>query len=974
MGPVHWPLATMLGPSRFLAVSRWLRWTLAWLVVVLVLVGACRQTSSSTWPDDKTGFDDHTLARITDVEHFLALARTDNQTSAVKFVILGFETKHEHLRVLDSNFFAMHDEWYWFRLLNGQRVPGSVEQPRPDSSFASVAEIVEWSAGRSPLPYGMRMVGDRLYSDYFYAIALHRQQRAFGIGTLLHLGKRDLWAFELEYTDMLDVDDLARFFRILRAGLPAEIGDSLHFIARSPHQDQLVADLRARKHSLAENLLTYTELAVPGEIEVYNPGLIAGRLRKLPRDPAQAAAVLAEADEDAILLMPAVPDELPSGRGLITATPQTPLAHINLLARNRGIPNLYFGGSYDDPNLDQLARVHAPVVVLATETGTLRIVPISEEEYGRYLSLIRKRPPELAAIDVDALAWTIELEPLTVDDMPGLRPAIGGKAAGFLALLEPKPVCASGKCGSSQPLHRPSPALAITVRAYAQHLAPLRSILSAVLSDPRFIADARLRLLLLAGRKQFTEQFPGDRQVAWLAELELAHPVDRADHGDPIAWLLRADGLQKAIREQPLDPNAAAAIDLALRKTFAGLAPTQGLRFRSSSNIEDIEGFNGAGLYASYTGFLAPELQADPSDRKHDVAWALRKTWASYWSFPAFEERRLAGINHLAGHMGVLVHPRFDDAIEQANGVVTIRWAPARGDQPETSSMLVNVQLGELSVANPANDEGRVVRPELVRVTRGGKVITIERLASSTELPAGQALVLDDARLHELLTACEQITERWHAVENAPLADAQRRRSTTLDLEFRVVAAGWPARADGRIEPERLIVKQARSLEPAIPAGGEPLAQQPIPRDLLTRAARVDRWQCQGGRARVDVLEVILDPLADLGDVELSAQPFVARVRIDGHEPVRDADLTHLDLDRVSHPGLAQGRPWALDLSLTDPTRKALGINQIVIDSGLLRVLGKSGETLLEQPMPCTRQVLLDSPQAFLRTLLERSP
>jgi hypothetical protein len=956
-------------PARF---PRWLALLLA--CAVLLVAGACPQTSE--WPDDETGFDDHTVGSIADRQQFLALASTgDNGTSVVKFVVLGFGQKHERLRVLDSKFYAMHDEWYWFRLLNGQRVPGSLEQPRRDGSFgsfANVAEILAWTRDRTTLPYGLRMIDDRLYSDYFYDIALHRQQRKLGVGTLLHMPAREreplrpeLWAFELEYSDALAPDDLARFFAVLREGLPRTIADQLQFIARSPHQDRLVADLRARKHPLADRLLTYAELAVPGEIEVYNPGLIAGRLRKVPRDPEQAAAMLAEADEDAILLMPAVPDELPSARGLITATPQTPLAHINLLARNRGIPNAYFGGSYDDPHFDQLSRVHAPVVVLA-EGQTLRIVPISEQEYGQYLALLRRRPPVLERVDVDTLAWTMPLERTMIDDMPALRPVIGGKAAGFLALFEARM--------PDRPLRHPSPAMAITVRAYAQHLAPLQSAIAAVLVEPTFVADARLRLLLLEGRKPFTKQFPGERQAAWLAQIERDHPPEKAER-DPIAWLLRANGIQKAIREQPIDPSAAKSIDQALRTTFAELAPSQGLRFRSSSSIEDIEGFNGAGLYESNTGFLAPELQADPDDHDHDVAWALRKTWASYWSFPAFEERRLAGIDHLAGHMGVLVHPRFDDPIELANGVVTLTLSPARGDRPETATMLVNVQHGALSVANPPNSadhDGRIIRPELVRVTRQGSDIAIERLAHSTEVPA-VAFVLDDALLHELLGICERTTWRWHLIENGPLGLAQRRFSTTLDLEFRVVAPGWPARADGRIEPERLIVKQARSLEPGIPAGGEALVQQPIPRDLLTRATRVDRWQCQGGRTRVDLLEVVIDPLAHV-DPTLAAQPFVARVRIDGREPVPDADIDHLDIASFSHPGLDQGRPWALDLSLASEAATTLGMDRLVLEGGLLRVFASDGRVLVEEPAPCTRQVLLDSPQAYLRALLDRSP
>ncbi len=952
-----------------LRVPRLPHWLALLLVCALLLVaGACPTTTE--WPDDATGFDDHTVGRVADREQFMALAETgDNGTAVVKFVVLGFGQKRQILRVLDSKFFAMHDEWYWFRLFNGQRVPGSPEQPLKDKEFADVDEILAWTRTQTKLPYGLRMIDERLYSDYFYEIALHRQQRKLGLGTLIYMPAREreplrpeLWAFELEYTDVLGPDELARFFAVLREGLPESIADQLKFIARSPHQERLVADLRSRGHALGNRLLTYAELAVPGEIEVYNPGLIAGRLRKVPRDPEKAAALLAEADEDAILLMPAVPDELPTARGLITAVPQTPLAHVNLLARNRGIPNAYLGGSYDDPQLDQLSRVHAAVVLLA-EGEQLRIVPISEQEYGRYLSLLRRRPPVIQPIDVDALPWTMPLEAAMASDMPKLRPVIGGKAAGFLALFEP--------IAEDTPLHWPDPAMAITVRAYAQHLAPLRPKIAAVSNDSQFIADARVRLLLLEGRKAFGKQFPGERQTTWLEQYEREHPPDRAEH-DPIAWLLRADGIQKAIREQPIDPSAAQPIEQALRTTFAELAPSQGLRFRSSSSVEDIEGFNGAGLYDSNTGFLAPELQEDKKDRDHDFAWALRKTWASYWSFPAFEERRLAGIDHLAGNMGVLVHPRFDDEIEEANGVVTLTWTPARRGQPDRTTMLVNVQQGALSVANPPTEEARVVLPESIRVIREGHTIGIERLTKSTEVPEGQ-LVLRDSLLVQLVDLCDRVTARWHFVENSLLEPSQQRFSTTLDLEFRVVEPGWPARADGRIEPARLIVKQARSLEPGLPPGAEQLTEQPIPRDLLSRANRVDRWQCQGGRTRVDVLEVVVDPLA-YDDPELSAQPFVARVRLDGREPVPDAEFDHLDFQSFTHPGLEQGRPWALDLLLSVDVQRALGIDRLVLDAGLLRVIENGGRVALEEPVPCSRQVLLDSPQAFLRSLLEQTP
>lgn len=57
--------------------------------------------------------------------------------------------------------------------------------------------------------------------------------------------------------------------------------------------------------------------------------------------------------------------------------------------------------------------------------------------------------------------------------------------------------------------------------------------------------------------------------------------------------------------------------------------------------MEDIEGLNGAGLYDSNTGYLNAAAQPDPDDQKQTLEWALKKTWASYWSAEALSLREL---------------------------------------------------------------------------------------------------------------------------------------------------------------------------------------------------------------------------------------------------------------------------------------------------------------------------------------------
>lgn len=949
---------------------------LLWSVALACLLLAC-PASGPKWPEDD-GFDDHTRARVESLAEFDTLARVGpNRTAALKFLILGFEDpKQARIRYLDARFYEFHDQWYWFRLLNDHPVPGTRERPVPGQSFASVGEIVEWVRSRQrPPPLGLRVIDDRLYSDHFYQLAVHRQPHAFGIGTIVRLPARtgeqpreELWGFELEYGDDVDLAALERFFTILKASLPDEIATKLRFIARSPTHTQLIASLRANNHPLAQQLTSYAELAIPGEIEVYNPGLIAGRLRKLPSEPERAAKLLTAGDPRAIWIMPTVPDELPAAAGLLTATPQTPLAHVNLLARNRGIPNVYVGGVLDDPHFDQLSRIHAPVVVLAGLDGSLTIEPISEAAYARWLGLSAQQRAKLVPLDPGTLPYVIDLDREAPARIHELRRMVGGKTAGLVMLH------AAG-------VPMPERPLAITTRAYHEHLAELRPAIADVLTDPGFVNDARVRYLLLEGRKNFDERFASASDQTWVEAFVSAHPKTAAKR-DPIAQLLARDGIKQAIRDRPIDPDARAAIDAALRTHFGHFAASQGLRFRSSSTVEDIEGFSGAGLYDSNTGFLDPAAQASKKDKDKSIDWALRRTWASYWSWEAFEERSLERIDHLAGDMAVLVHARFDDEREVSNAVLTLtldlsddRPGDLQAAPGPRASLEVDVQIGALSVTNPPPELAGKVLPEVDRVVqaRADGPITIERVARSTEV-AGT--ILDDAALETLLRQTVAIATLWLEQENRLLPPAQARSRVTLDLEVREVSAGWPAYANGDVAPQRLVIKQVRSLDPGPPSGLDRLLEQPVPRDLLLFADRIEKRTCRGRRASLELLEIWTDPGArpPLGH---DSVPFLARARMQAQGlegGPRQWDLDHLVFERVGRAGMQQGGPWALDLLLSPAvvSNRGVGLDRIESGAGLLRV-GIDGRLLAEEPAPCTTEVLFASPDEFLRALLVSS-
>lgn len=107
-------------------------------------------------------------------------------------------------------------------------------------------------------------------------------------------------------------------------------------------------------------------------------------------------------------------------------------------------------------------------------------------------------------------------------------------------------------------------------------------------------------------------------------------------------------------------------------------------RFRSSSNAEDLEGFNGAGLYTSHTG-----------DKPKSIEKAVKKVWASLWSQRAFEERCHAHIDHTGVGMAILAHRSFPD--EYANGVAITRNLYRDFD----FGFVINAQLGDNNLVKP---------------------------------------------------------------------------------------------------------------------------------------------------------------------------------------------------------------------------------------------------------------------------------
>ena len=203
------------------------------------------------------------------------------------------------------------------------------------------------------------------------------------------------------------------------------------------------------------------------------------------------------------------------------------------------------------------------------------------------------------------------------------------------------------------------------------------------------------------------------------------------------------------------------------------------VRFRSSTNVEDLEEFSGAGLYTSAGASLSEGAGA--------IEDAVKVVWASVWNRQAFVERDFYRVDHTRVRMGVLVHPSFDK--EEANGVAVTINAFAE-NRP---AYYINSQVGEVSVTNPT---GQAIPEQILYYTwyeePEYEVITRSSLLSSppSNWPAGQSVMLD-TELEQLAGYLDAIHEHFRGLY-PPSADF------AMDVEFKLDAN------------RQVVIKQAR--------------------------------------------------------------------------------------------------------------------------------------------------------------------
>ncbi|HMB74185.1 MAG TPA: PEP/pyruvate-binding domain-containing protein, partial [Gammaproteobacteria bacterium] len=285
-----------------------------------------------------------------------------------------------------------------------------------------------------------------------------------------------------------------------------------------------------------------------------NPGVAQGTLKIL--DATGSTAV----ERTDIVVVPETTPELAPVAGIVTLGEGNPLSHVQLLARNFGIPNIAVAPGVL-PLIEPLSGTQ--VVAAVATNGSLALVPID--------ALTAAMREQLTPANLRGGTLTVPPVDVTRDTpvpLSELRAALSGRVVG------PK----AANLGELARLFpgRVAPALAIPFGIYAEQIG-------------------------------FRGESPRSRLADAYAQLD-AGLIDSAELGELLA------DIRNSIAAISISPDLRAQLRAAMAEAF-GPADSYGVFVRSDTNVEDLPEFTGAGLSETLPNVVGTDAIIDSIPR-----------------------------------------------------------------------------------------------------------------------------------------------------------------------------------------------------------------------------------------------------------------------------------------------------------------------------------------------------------------------
>jgi len=482
-------------------------------------------------------------------------------------------------------------------------------------------------------------------------------------------------------------------------------------IAYSAILHSLLADAN-RQVGITHRLM---ESSVDSGLTGLNPGIARGVLMVArPGDDPNRFS------RNGIYVLPATLEDLPPVAGIITADKGNMLSHVQLLARNLGIPNV----AVDPHLLPRVSALEGRRVVLAVSPGGVVRITADGPDWDEVFARESKETGVLIRPDLEKLDLSNRrLVPLTEVRAADSGRICGPKAANLGELKHHFPEAvtegvvipfASFKSVLDQPLE---PGGSTIFQWMQDQYALIRSLAA----DPD-------RQRLVSG--QFLER--------------MRSRMARAEPGEDFIRALRA-GMEKAF----------------------GPDGSTGVFVRSDTNVEDLPGFSGAGLNLTVMNVVG-------FDR---VVEAIRQVWASPFTERAFQWRQSLMEKPEYVYVSILL---LKSVPSEKSGVMVT--ADVESGRPGRLSVAVSEGVGG-AVSGQTAEELRIdpVRGKVLLLAQATEPLksVLQPGGGMARVPAsGTEAVLSRAEIGHLMELAAVMPQRFPLIQDA------QGRPAPADVEF----------------------------------------------------------------------------------------------------------------------------------------------------------------------------------------------
>ena len=342
---------------------------------------------------------------------------------------------------------------------------------------------------------------------------------------------------------------------------------------------QVLDDLLQDANRLAGVQYTLFDKDIGVGFRALNPGLARGVLYTNPD-----FGNIGDFDPHGIYLLPETVSELPPVAGIMTAGEGNPLSHVQLLARNLGIPNV----GVDEGLLTTLKKHEGEKVVMAVSPSGLVELTSDGPQWDAIFGEDNKNQgaeinPDLEKLDLSVQSF------LLLDD---LRASDSGKTVG------PK----AAKLGELRH-HYPG--------AVAEGVAIPFGVFKATVLDKPYKSSGKTVFEWMVGEYDHIHKMPVDS-------------AERHDYTNRFR-----DELYNLIAHSKLDDTFRKQLRATMAQAF-GPDENYGVFVRSDTNVEDLAGFTGAGLNLTLPNVVGVD----------NVINDIPKVWASPFTARAFAWRQ----------------------------------------------------------------------------------------------------------------------------------------------------------------------------------------------------------------------------------------------------------------------------------------------------------------------------------------------